>query len=313
MRTQCQKNYRYLYGPVVSRRLGRSLGIDLVPLKTCTSDCIFCQLGRTSRRTVERREYVPVGTVLAEFECWLADGGQADAVALAGSGEPTLHTRFGDVLAGVRKRSQARTVLLSNGTLFFRDEVREGARLADVVKASLSAWDQSSFLRINRPAEGLEFDLVVRGLERFRREFEGEYWIEVFLVAGVNDDETAVERIARIVREIRPDRVHLNTAVRPPAERSVRAITSEALRRLAEIFTPVAEVPKPVTALGPSVSAADESAIEPMVRRHPATAQEIALALGLAPEQVESLLRALCRGGRIRRRRKNGKIFYGAA
>jgi len=126
--------YRHLFGPVPSRRLGRSLGVDLTPFKTCTLDCIFCQLGHTTNKTLDRKEYVPVVAVEAELETWIKEGGKADYITLSGSGEPTLHTRFGEVLQFVRDQTAIPTALLSNGTLFWLPEVREAARHADIVK-----------------------------------------------------------------------------------------------------------------------------------------------------------------------------------
>ena len=155
--------YQYLFGPVPSRRLGRSLGVDLIPFKTCTMDCIYCQLGETPCAVSERDDYVPMQDVLAELERWKKADGQADHITLAGSGEPTLHTRFGDVFRWVKAQTDIQSVLLTNGTLLHFPEVREEAGLADQVKVTLSAWDEASFQQIHRPAQGVTFDLLVQG------------------------------------------------------------------------------------------------------------------------------------------------------
>lgn len=235
-------NYRYLFGPVPSRRLGRSLGIDLVPSKTCTENCVFCQVGPTPATTLERREYVPVADVLAEFRAWHAGGGTADAVTLSGAGEPTLHARFGDVLDGIGALCPVRRVLLSNGTLLHVPAVREGARRADVVKVSLSAWDEASFRVVNRPHGDLHFDVVLAGMVAFRAMFDGVLWLEVFALAGLNDNEEAMRRIAALAAPLRPDHVHLNTVVRRPAEPTARAVPVGTLESLRGLFEPVAEV-----------------------------------------------------------------------
>ena len=180
------RKYKHLFGPVPSRRLGRSLGVDLTPHKTCTLDCIFCQLGRTTNKTLDRREYAPVQHVESELDAWIKEGGKADRVTLAGSGEPTLHTCFGDVLQFVRDRTDIPTALLSNGTLFWQSAVREAAKRADMVKLSLSAWDQFSFEHINRPHPDLKFSRIVDGYRAFRRGFRGKLWIEVVLILGTN-------------------------------------------------------------------------------------------------------------------------------
>lgn len=234
--------YKHIFGPVESRRLGRSLGVDLVPRKVCCFNCVFCQVGRTTDLVVERREYVPVAEVISEFESWLEEDGRADHVTMAGSGEPTLHSRFGEMIQAVRDRCPARPVLLSNGSLFHMPEVREGARGAAIVKASLSAWDQASFESVNRPHRGLEFDLLVRGLREFRGEFGGQFWLEVVAVGGLNDTMEGMQRIAALANGIGADRIHLNTVVHPPAEDSARAVPADRLREFAALFEPVAEV-----------------------------------------------------------------------
>lgn len=154
------QKYQYLFGPVPSRRLGRSLGVDLTPYKTCTLDCVFCQLGRTTKKTVTRQEYVPTDRVLAELEQWLKSDGKADYITLSGSGEPTLHSRFGEVLEFIRANSKIPAVLLSNGMMLYLPEVRAAAAYANVLKVSLSAWDQMSARRGERIASENEYSLM---------------------------------------------------------------------------------------------------------------------------------------------------------
>ena len=205
-------SYRYIFGPVPSRRFGRSLGVDLTP--TCTLDCVFCQLGHTSCKTLERQAYVPVESVKDELARWLEKGGEADYVTLSGSGEPTLHSGFGQVLEFVKNETPFTAVVLSNGTLFWMAEVREAASWADIAKVSLSAWNSNSFQTINRPHADLRFDRCVEGLHQFRESFRAKLWLEVFLVPGMNSRCLQVEQIARIAETLAPDEIHLNTAVR---------------------------------------------------------------------------------------------------
>ena len=149
--------YRHVFGPVPSRRFGRSLGVDLTPLKTCSFNCVFCQLGPTPRTTLERREYVPVQSVKNEILRWRDAGGTADYATLSGSGEPTLHSGFGEVLRFLKAELPCSAVLLTNGSLLHLPEVRAAAAEADVAKLSLSAWDDDSFRQINRPHPDLDF------------------------------------------------------------------------------------------------------------------------------------------------------------
>ncbi|MCK5850626.1 MAG: radical SAM protein [Kiritimatiellae bacterium] len=234
--------YRYIFGPVNSRRLGRSLGIDLVPRKVCSFDCIFCQVGRTTDLTLTRGEHVPTDEVLAEFDAWISGGGTTDFVTLSGSGEPTLHTRFGDILEAVHARSSARTALLSNGSLFYLPEVRAGALSADIIKTSLSAWDQESFEKVNRPFGGLTFRDIVDGIISLRSEYNGELWLEVLVVEGINDGPGDMAKIAELVNRINPDKVHLNTVVRPPAEVFATRVSENVLTGFVSLFDSPTEI-----------------------------------------------------------------------
>ena len=265
--------YRHLFGPVHSRRFGRSLGVDLVRPKTCSLNCLFCQLGPTPATTTERRADVPVNEIVAELNTWLRAGGQTDFVTLGGSGEPTLHPRFGEVLRWVRDNMPFRSLLLSNGTLFSLEEVRRDAALADVVKVSLHAWDQASFERIARPHASLRLDAILEGYRRFRSLFRGRLHLEVFVVPGINDQPEQMARIARLTIPFRPDVIQLNTLDRPPADSLVQTISSETLAQLAPLFSPVAEIPAchPSGVSTASADLPDTDSLVALIRRHPAS------------------------------------------
>ena len=305
-----KSEFRYLFGPVPSRRLGRSLGVDLTPFKTCSFDCIFCQLGQTTNKTIHRAEYAPMWHVESEINAWIENGGTADYITLSGSGEPTLHTRFGEVLRFVRDRTAIPTALLSNGTLFSMPEVREAAKCAHTVKLSLSAWNQSSFEHVNRPHPDLRFECVVAGQRAFREEFEGALWIEVFLILGMNSEPRDVEKIAALVKAIGPDEVHLNTAVRPPAEERALAVPQKEMESLVGLFTPVAKV----IAEYPSDKSADveanEGTILAMLKRRPCTPQQIAEVFGMHPNEVSKYIGKLVRTGQIHARTKGPAAYY---
>lgn len=239
------KHYRYLFGPVHSRRLGLSLGVDLLDRRRCSFDCIFCEVGATELLTLERGEYVPTTAVIAELQDWLAAGGKADVVTLAGSGEPTLHSGFGEVIDAVHDACNLPVALLTNSTLLWDPEVRRAAARADIVKVSLSAWDDQSLAALNRPAAGLTFARLRDGLQAFRAMYTGSLWVETLLVRGVNDQPGQVSRIAALVAGLRPEKVQLNTVVRPPAMGNAAAVEGAALQRLAALFTPSAEVIAP--------------------------------------------------------------------
>jgi len=285
--------FHYLFGPVPSRRFGLSLGVDLLPRKTCTLDCPFCEVGSTTHRTVERREYVPMGAVLNELMIWYASNVPADCVTLAGSGEPTLHTRFGQVLDFVRcQPRRLRSVLLTNSTLMPDPEVRAAAARADVVKITVSAWDQASFEAVTQPHADLRFEVVMNGLREFRRVFAGELWVEVFVLAGINDTPEAARAIGAGIAPLSPDKIHLNTAVRPTA-RQVGALSREALERLCPLVGINAEVVARFALSSPVRGAVDEDTVVAMIQRRPCTVWDVAETFGVPCDTVESLFQGL--------------------
>ncbi|MHC4693410.1 MAG: radical SAM protein, partial [Planctomycetota bacterium] len=204
---------KYLYGPVTSRRLGLSLGVDIVPFKICTLDCIYCQLGGTTQKTTERAEYVSPEAVLAELRDTLARDPKADFITIGGSGEPTLNSRLGDLIDGIKKITDIPVALLTNGTLFYRPDVRADCAKADVALPSLDAGDKRTFDKINHPHEDIVIENMISGLCAFRNEFAGQIWLEVFFIEEINTHAGHIAKIRDAVEKIRPDKVHLNTAV----------------------------------------------------------------------------------------------------
>lgn len=306
------EEYKYLFGPVPSRRFGRSLGVDLNPYKTCSLDCVFCQLGRTTEKTITRREYVPTERVLSELHEWLNKGGRADYITLSGSGEPTLHSRFGEVLEFIRSQSTIPGVLLTNGTMLNLQEVRDAAACADVVKTSLSAWDQPSYIWMNRPHPQLRFDHLIEGQKAFRAQFKGELWMEVFLVGGINSLPGDVRKIANLAGEIGPDRIHLNTAVRPPAEDFAAPLSNEHMEELTHLFHPRAEVIAEFKAKNSEHVEANQETIFSMLQRRPCTADQIADVFDLHLNEVSKYIGILMRSDQIHVERKSPMVYYAA-
>lgn len=304
--------YKYIFGPVPSRRLGGSLGVDLTPHKACTQDCVFCQLGRTTNKTITRREYVSTEEVLDELGQWLKRDGRADHITLSGSGEPTLHSRFGEVLRFARENGSIKVALLTNGSLFHLPEVRKDALQAHIVKISLSAWDQASYGWLNRPHPDLDFRQLIGGQKAFRNEFMGELWIEVFIVPGMNSIPSDVAKIASLADLLKPDRIHLNTAVRPPAEDFVVPLSRERLASLGNLFRPPAEVIAEYKNKGGFEIQGNEEAIISMLRRRPCTAGDITRAFGMHLNEASKYLANLLRQGRIRTERISRSLYYKA-
>ena len=304
---------RHVFGPVPSRRLGRSLGVDLVPYKVCSLDCVYCQVGRTTDKTLDQRDFVPVDVLVDEVVALLRGCPRPDYITLAGSGEPTLYRDLGILIDRLHAATDVPVAVLTNGTLFWKPEVREACARADLVLPSLDAGDAETFERINRPADGLTFDRLMAGLIAFRKAFDGEIWLEVFLVRGLNDAPEQIERIADQAARIRPDRIQLNTAVRPTADPEVAALDAAALESVAERFTPRAEVIadfKPKSAEG-GLSVKPEELLD-MIRRRPVTADDIAEGKGLSKQEVAEHLRALLDRGMIVHEPRGDRVFYRA-
>jgi wyosine [tRNA(Phe)-imidazoG37] synthetase (radical SAM superfamily) len=231
-----------VYGPVPSRRLGFSLGVDLLPFKTCSMDCVYCQLGSQGRTTVRRREFVPVRTILAQIRAALAKGKPVDAITFSGSGEPTLHSGLGRIIAGIRRLTDVKVVLLTNSSSLTGARARRDAAAADIVVPSLDAATPGVFAKINRPHAGLTVEKTINGLIAFRREFKGRIWLEIMLVKGVNDGPAHLRALKKAIARIRPDRVQLNTVVRPPAEKNARPLTRQELEAVREALGGEAEI-----------------------------------------------------------------------
>ncbi|MCK4341837.1 MAG: radical SAM protein [Phycisphaerae bacterium] len=286
----------HVFGPVPSRRLGRSLGIDLVPFKTCSYDCIYCQLGRTTNKTIERKEYVPLDEVLEELECRLAAGPEADYVTLSGSGEPTLYSRLAPLIAGIKERTDRPVAVLTNGSLLWDRDVQEALLEADLVIPSLDAGDEATFQWVNRPHAAILFDRMVTGIEEFRQRFSKPLWLEVFLLKGLNAAGIQQERIARWLDRIMPDRVQLNTVTRPPCEAFARPVPLDELTQAARLFGDRAEVIAEYQTVhhGEYYQARREDILNLLMRR-PCTLNDLATGLGLHSNEVVKYLDELLR------------------
>jgi wyosine [tRNA(Phe)-imidazoG37] synthetase (radical SAM superfamily) len=304
------KREGFIFGPVPSRRLGRSLGVDVVPFKTCTYNCIYCQLGRTTNRTVERREWVPLDSVVDELRQKLAL--RPDYITISGSGEPTLYSRIGELIDRIRLITDIPVAVLTNGSLLWRQDVRNELQNAHVVLPSLDVGDNTLFQAVNRPHPAVAFERLLDGLALFRQEYQGEYWLEVLLLAGYTAIEAEVKKIAKRVRKIGPDRVHLNTCVRPPAEEFAYAVEWRRLVELADLFTPPAEVIVDFEPGLPRITtAADRREILEMLQRRPCTTLDIAAGLGMHQAEVIKDVETLVQEGLVEARRADhGRIHY---
>lgn len=303
----------YVYGPVPSRRLGRSLGIDLVPFKVCSYDCIYCQLGRTTNLTIERSTYTPVEPVLQELRARLAQGPTPDYIGLAGSGEPTLHAGIGDIIEGIKTITSVPVAVLTNGSLLYQAEVRQALAGADVVMPSLDAGDATRFQQVNRPHQAIDFDAMVGGLIDFTASFSGQVWLEVFLLDRLTGNRHEVGKVAEWTRRIQPDRVQLNSVARPAADDRARALSFEAMETLATMFDVPVDIARERPASGGATGeATTREALMALLGRRPCTVDGIAEGMALHHNEVIKHLASLREEGKVRESRQGGQVFFEA-
>ena len=308
----------YVFGPIASRRLGVSLGVDLVRPKTCPLDCVYCEAGATTRLTTERREYVPVDDVIKELDAVLSQHPQLDFVTFSGSGEPTLNSRIGDVVSFVRTRyPEYPLCLLTNAMLFGDAKLLEEIAPVDLVVPSLDGSNAEEFQKINRPAEGFDFDKFVADLTAYTLDTKSRVNLELFIVPGINDSDASIARFVGLVKKMRLDLVQLNTLDRPGTEKSVVPSSPENTRRFISALAPVV----PVEAVGvfryraprkgaTFTASEGQRRILELITRRPATLPDLVLALELPEDEVRTLLDGLFSAGKIGIEKQQRGTFY---
>lgn len=303
----------HIYGPVPSRRLGASLGVDLVPPKTCNFDCIYCQLGRTSNKTVHIGPYVEANIVLAELKKKLESGVKIDCITMAGSGEPTLNSELGQIISQVKRISEIPVVIITNGALFSDPDVRRACLEADMVLPSLNAGSEEEFLAINRPCPEHNLIDVVDGLTDFRKEYRGNIRLEIMLLEGLNSSDESIKRIGKLVERINPDDVHLNTVNRPPAELFAEPVNPKRLQEIASALQSQATIvleEKARRMNGDRTGSVDRNELLELIRRRPCTRAQVAGAFGINEIEALKLLSQLREDNKIISERSGEELFF---
>lgn len=313
---------KFIFGPVNSRRLGISLGIDLLPPKICNFNCIYCEVGPTTSFVSERGEYTDTVAIIAEIDDFCRDREaveRLDVLTITASGEPTLHSGLGRIITHLKKNIAKPVAVLSNGSLFHLPEVRRELAPADIVIPSLDSARADSFRRINRPATSCRLEEIIAGLEEFCREFSGRCWLEILLAKGINDRPEDLAALAAAVARIKPERIQLNTVARPPLEAFAHPLTPEEMRRAAGHFALPVDIltdyrPRtPATAdplAGKRGPREHEEEVLHLLQRRPCTAADISAALGIAAEQAAAALEHLRAAGRIGPSSHRGKEYF---
>ncbi len=306
------KSYRYLYGPVPSRRLGRSLGIDLVPHKICTYDCIYCQIGKTTRKTLLRKEYVPAKEVLEEVKTFLLEESSSlDYLSLSGSGEPTLHSKIRSIIKGIKEMSTIPVAVITNGSLLCEREVREDLLQADVLLPSLDAVSPEIFMKINRSHKRLSIERVIEGMVEFRKIYKGKIWLEILFCKGINDDKSELLKMKKVVEQIQPDRIHLNTVVRPPSEKWAVPLSQMEIEEIRAFFGEKASIISefdrhPSSVIGREI----KEEIMKILRRRPLSLSDLSKGMGIPQSELDKYIKPLLQEEKIQIREFQDSIYY---
>ena len=304
--------YKYIFGPVPSRRLGLSLGVDPVPKKICSLDCVYCEVGRTTDKTLQRKPYVPAEIILSELSDFLSTyKNKIDVITFSGSGEPTLNSDLGKIIKGIRKLTDIKIALLTNGTILWDPDVRKDIVDVDIIMPSLDAVTPEIFKKVNQPYKNLTVDMVIKGEIALRKEFAGEYDLEILIVKGINDKESEYRKLAEVVNKIDPDSVQLNTVVRPPGKGNAKAVDRNELEKLKILIGKKANIIPDFQVDKDNKGSLDlyDSLIN-MLKIRPCTLDEISTALQVEKETVKMAINGLGYKGYLYEEERDGKVFY---
>ncbi|MBD3181456.1 radical SAM protein [Candidatus Poribacteria bacterium] len=304
---------KYTFGPVPSRRLGMSLGVDIIPFKFCSFDCIYCQLGVTTDKSIERKSYVPAEEVLSELKDVVSeDAERIDFITFSGSGEPTLNSDIGKMVNSIKVFTDIPVAVLTNGSLLYREDVRNDLINADLIVPSLDAISQDTLEKVNRSHPELDINEITQGLRDFTGFYKGRIWLEIMLVNGVNDDFRELENVAMMIKDLNLEKIHLNTVVRPPAEESAMAIDKQKMQEIAAIFDDRAEIIVDFDKVIAQKANADEieSMISSMLKRRPCTIDDISSSLGIHKNEAIKHVNHLSAKSKIRNVRHQDKWYY---
>lgn len=307
--------YKYLFGPVPSRRLGMSLGVDLVPKKVCSLDCVYCEVGKTTKLTVDRKEYIRLDKVKEELLHYFINNPDPDYITFSGSGEPTLNIRIGELLRYIKQiKPEVPVAVLTNGTLFYDKNVRDALQGADVVLPSLDAATEEVFKKINRPSGELTIDTYIQGLIDFRKEYKGKIWLEVFILPGYNDHVDELLELEKAIVAINPDAVQLNTLDRPGTVADLRSATREELQKIADLWkmdhveiVAASHERKKIQAYRKDI----ETSILETIKRRPCTPEDLCNMLGLHINEMNKYLDVLTAESKITATWQERGVFYG--
>ncbi len=309
--------YKHLFGPVRSRRLGFSLGVDLVPFKYCPLNCVYCEVQSTDHLTLKRQEFFPLQEITGELADFLATGPELDYITFSGAGEPTLYSRIGEIVRFIKSSYPAyKLALLTNGVLLNNASLRQEILPCDLILPSLDACRQQTFKIINQPHPELTAAGLVDALVALRNDYRGLIWLEVFIIAGINDSGEELACLCEAIQRIQPDLVQINSLDRPGAEAWVQAAGEVVLNKVRDYFAAGLSIPVEIIAKAHpdnlAVPVPDDilQAISATLKRRPSTAEDLSATLGLHINEISKFLRQLHAQELVTVKREQRGIFY---
>lgn len=303
-----------VFGPVLSKRLGNSLGIDVIPHKTCSYNCIYCQLGSEENTITDLTNYYSVDEIIYELKEALLNNKNIDYITFTGSGEPTLYKDLKKLIYEIKQITDIPVCVITNGSLLYKQEMRSNLLLADLIIPSLDAGNEETFKLIDNPNKEIDFDKMVEGLIEFKKVFKGEYWLEIFLLKDINDNEVELDDIIKIVKKIKPDRIQLITATRRVANEKAKALSDEELKKIKKYFNSKCDIEIDIPNIsenhkGNTRILTEEDIVNFLIRQ-PDTAYIIAKSFNENERKVKELLDLLIKKNKVREEIVNGVVSY---
>jgi wyosine [tRNA(Phe)-imidazoG37] synthetase (radical SAM superfamily) len=308
--------YKHLFGPVPSRRLGISLGVDLVPHKVCSLNCVYCEVGKTTNLTIERKEYIPLNDILTELKGYLDNDPELDYITFSGAGEPLLHNGIGKIITFIKENyPKYKLALLTNSTLLYDEKVRKEILEIDLLLPSLDAVSKKVFKKLNRPHGKLDNDKIIEGLIKFSKDFSGKIWLEVFIIPGLNDSNEELELLKNVIMEIAPNQVQLNTLDRPGTENWIKPVAQSRMEEISEFIEPL-----PVEIIAKfhsrnklrSYHKDVEQQIIETIKRRPCTDKDLSEMLGIHINEINKYLSELLHDGSVTSQQQERGTFFRA-
>ncbi|MBP7309837.1 MAG: radical SAM protein [Candidatus Cloacimonetes bacterium] len=307
--------YQHLFGPVHSRRLGTSLGIDVVPYKYCPLNCVYCEVQHTTHLVVDREEFFPLDEILAELKDFMDTRPELDYITFSGAGEPTLYSKLGMLISRIKHDyPKYKLALLTNGVLLSDAALRAEIIPCDLILPSLDSATQSGYERINKPLAGLKASDLIQGLIELRKDYQGAIWLEIFMIPGINDNEAELEALADAIARIKPDLVQLNSLDRPGSEDWVKPLGIKALMQAKKYLEARLTMPVEIIAKVKHGEDSPDEELEALVHTalstRPHLAEELSEELQVHINEISKILRQLNREHKIAIKRENKKLYY---